>query len=90
MFNTIFIILTIWLITNATWMWFHLNDHLFQQTLAWLNVDAFIIGFWVYYGFMYDAGTTNIWFIALNWILVGVAALQFYFGLQPFKHHNAL
>lgn len=88
MFNTIFIILAIWFITNAIWMWFHLNDHIFQQTLAWLNVCAIIIGFWVYYGFMYDAGISNGWFIALNCLNVILAALQFYFGFRKLIHHK--
>lgn len=88
MFNTIFIVLAVWFVANFIWMWFHLNDHILQQTLAWLNVYAIIIGFWVYYGFMYDAGVTNIWFITLTWAMVLVAALQFYFGFRQLNNHK--
>ena len=47
-----------------------------------INVSAIIIGFWVYYGVSHDASAINGWFIAMNWVNIAIAAIQFYFGYR--------
>ena len=53
-----------------------------QKTFAWINVCAIVIGFWVYYGVSHDASAINGWFIAMNWVNIAIAAIQFYFGYR--------
>ena len=83
MFTTIFWILAIWFVINVIWMWFQLNNKTLQKTFAWINVAAIIIGFWVYYGVgaSHNPGIAG-WFIAMNWINIVVACIQFYFGYR--------
>ena len=66
LFNVIFWILAIWFVINV----------------AWINVCAIVIGFWVYYGVSHDASAINGWFIAMNWVNIAIAAIQFYFGYR--------
>ena len=82
MFNAIFWILIIWFIINVIWMWFKLDDQKLQKTFAWTNVVAVIIGFLVFYGVSHPAGTLANWFLAINWINVVLALIQFYFGYR--------
>ena len=82
MFNTVFWVLAIWFVVNVVWMWFKLDDHRLQKTFAWINVCAIIIGFCVYYMVDHASGGIAGWFIAINWINIVVAALQFYYGYR--------
>lgn len=82
MFTTIFWILAIWFVINVIWMWFQLNNKTLQKTFAWINVAAIIIGFWVYYGVGHVGNPVAGWFIAMNWINIVVACIQFYFGYR--------
>lgn len=82
MFNVVFWVLAIWFIVNVIWMWFQLKNQKLQKTFAWINVVAVIIGFWVYYGVNHAAGGIAPWFLALNWINVILAIIQFYFGYR--------
>lgn len=91
MFNTIFWILAIWFVVNVIWMWFQLDNQVLQKTFAWVNVCAVFIGFWVYYGVFHDASALNGWFLALNWVNIFLAAIQFYFGYRNITtttHHT--
>lgn len=91
MYNVMFWILAIWFVVNVIWMWFQLNNQPLQKTFAWINVCAIIVSFWVYYGATHDASAIDNWFIAMNWVNIAVAVLQFYYGYRtlPDTHHNA-
>lgn len=88
MFNFVFWVLAIWFVVNVVWMWFKLDNQTLQKTFAWINVCAIIIGFWVYYGVTHDASGIDGWFIAMNWINIVVAIIQFYFGYRKVTNVN--
>lgn len=86
MFNTMFWVLAIWFVVNVVWMWFKLDDQKLQKTFAWINICAIIIGFAVFNSVDHASGGLANWFIAINWINIIVAGLQFYYGYQKPQH----
>ncbi|MDN6899781.1 hypothetical protein [Oenococcus sicerae] len=81
MFTAMFWILVIWFLVNAIWMWFALDNQNLQKIFAWVNVVAVVAGFWTYYGASKVSGLSG-WFMALNWLNVVLACLQFYFAYR--------
>lgn len=82
MFNFVFWVLAIWFLINVIWMWFKLDNQSLQKTFAWINVAAVVIGFWVFYGVSHPAGALSNCFLAINWLNVVLAIVQFYFGYR--------
>lgn len=80
MFTGTFAILILWLLVNIFWELSRPRDIVMKRICAWASLVAVIGGFWVFYGVEHLNGDIVPWFIALNWINVVAAGLQFYFG----------